>query len=99
MKTTIALGALLLAVLVGGYATYAYTHTTPVVSQKSVSPIETTPTSTSTPVKTAAPSGYTTQQVALHNTAKNCWTSISGTVYDLTKWIGTHPGEIGRAHV
>lgn len=30
--------------------------------------------------------------VASHADATSCWTVISGNVYDLTSWIGKHPG-------
>lgn len=30
--------------------------------------------------------------VANHADATSCWTVISGNVYDLTSWIGKHPG-------
>jgi cytochrome b involved in lipid metabolism len=35
---------------------------------------------------------YTAAQVAEHSTAASCWTSINGSVYDVTTWIGKHPG-------
>lgn len=38
---------------------------------------------------------YTAAQVAKHSTAKSCWTSINGKVYDLTSWIARHPGGSG----
>ncbi len=38
---------------------------------------------------------YTAAQVAQHSTAKSCWTSINGKVYDLTSWIARHPGGSG----
>jgi cytochrome b involved in lipid metabolism len=31
-------------------------------------------------------------QVRLHNSAQDCWTAISGNVYDLTPFIRQHPG-------
>ena len=37
----------------------------------------------------------TAVQVAKHSTAKSCWTSINGKVYDLTSWIARHPGGSG----
>lgn len=62
----------------------------------------TTPVSTETPVgstpatgETApaqAPGTYTMTQVSTHNSALSCWSAISGTVYDLTAWVGKHPG-------
>ena len=44
----------------------------------------------STPSKT--PSGYTMAEVAAHNNSASCWSAINGNVYDLTSWIGQHPG-------
>lgn len=34
----------------------------------------------------------TMAQVAEHNSKTSCWTTISGSVYDLTAWIPNHPG-------
>jgi hypothetical protein len=41
-------------------------------------------------VKVAA--GYTLEKVKANARAASCWTVIKGNVYDLTKWIGSHPG-------
>lgn len=38
------------------------------------------------------PNTYTMAQVAIHNSRTSCYTAISGSVYDLTTWIGEHPG-------
>jgi cytochrome b involved in lipid metabolism len=38
----------------------------------------------------AAP--ITMDEVAQHALADDCWTTINGNVYDLTYWIGQHPG-------
>lgn len=35
---------------------------------------------------------YTWQEVAKHNTRESAWVSIEGKVYDVTKWVDTHPG-------
>lgn len=35
---------------------------------------------------------FTEDEVAQHNTRTDCWTIISGEVYDLTNFIKTHPG-------
>ncbi len=42
---------------------------------------------TSSTVKT-----YSAADVAAHATQSDCWTIVSGNVYDLTKWISKHPG-------
>lgn len=54
-----------------------------------------TPTPTPTPTKTApAPTSktYTSTQVASHNSVASCWSVVSGSVYDLTSYVSSHPG-------
>jgi len=59
--------------------------------------------STPTPSKSAeesnseapAPVVYTMERVRANNSADYCYTVISGNVYDLTKWINSHPGGSG----
>jgi hypothetical protein len=53
------------------------------------------PTVAPTPTATAAPAGYTMDQVKANNTAAKCWSAIDGKVYDLTNWISSHPGGAG----
>ncbi len=55
------------------------------------------PTPTPTSTSKAATAGYTLEQVKANNTASSCWSVIDGSVYDLTKWIGSHPG--GAANI
>lgn len=60
-----------------------------------------TPTPTPTPVVTPTPTPtptvreYTRADVAQRNTPSNCWSIVDGNVYDLTSWIGAHPGGPG----
>lgn len=44
------------------------------------------------PAPAPAPSGYTMTQVLSHATAASCWSAVNGSVYDLTSWVGSHPG-------
>lgn len=46
------------------------------------------PSTTSTGTKVT----LTRAVVARHRTATNCWSIVNGSVYNLTKWIGQHPG-------
>jgi cytochrome b involved in lipid metabolism len=50
------------------------------------------PVVTPTPEASVAPAGYTMERVKANNSAASCWSAINGNVYDLTKWIGSHPG-------
>ena len=43
----------------------------------------------------AGPTSYTLADIAAHNSQSSCWSTISGDVYDLTAWIGQHPGGEG----
>jgi len=64
---------------------------TPVASAASA--MSATPMAT----KSAEPAStvYTMERVKANSTSSSCWTVISGSVYDLTKWIGSHPGGSG----
>lgn len=55
----------------------------------------TTPTPTPAPAPTTAGKTYTMAQVAAHASASSCWSAVNGSVYDLTAWIGRHPGGSG----
>ena len=67
------------------------------------------PTTTTAPTGSATPDEaetgdddqaagtYTLAEVAAHNTPADCWAAIEGSVYDLTDWIGQHPG--GPEHI
>lgn len=50
-----------------------------------------TPQTTPPPAVTPGKS-YTMAQVATHNSQSNCWSVVDNNVYDLTSWIGQHPG-------
>ena len=56
-----------------------------------------TPTATPTAKATTEPAGYTMEKVRANNNEASCWSVIDGNVYDLTKWIGSHPG--GRGNI
>jgi hypothetical protein len=53
------------------------------------------PVATPTPTPTPTVVGYTMAQVRANNTARSCWSAIDGYVYDLTRWISSHPGGSG----
>ena len=50
------------------------------------------PTPAPTPAPADQPGVYTLATVAKHNSASDCWSAVSGNVYDLTSWIDRHPG-------
>lgn len=47
-------------------------------------------------VATNATTTYTMAQIAAHKDAASCYTTIRGSVYDLTSWISRHPGGPGK---
>ena len=48
-----------------------------------------------TTAESTVDSAMTLTVVAQHSTADDCWSAISGSVYDLTQWISAHPGGSG----
>lgn len=60
--------------------------------------IATKPASVAGPVADTTKT-FTTAEVAKHATRSDCWTIISGQVYDVTDYVESHPGgsEILRA--
>lgn len=91
MKTAIALGVLFLTVLLGGLyyvgpQSSAYSNTQAVATTTAVSATTTDSSSTTTS------GGITATEVAAHGSRQSCWTVINGSVYDLTSWVGQHPG-------
>jgi len=54
-----------------------------------------TPTETNTSASGSTATTYTLADVAAHNSQASCWTTIGGSVYDLTTWISQHPGGEG----
>ena len=66
---------------------------TPAVSVKPSPTPEATPTATASPTpEVTTASAYTMAKVKENNSATSCWSVINGKVYDLTKWINSHPG-------
>ncbi len=49
-------------------------------------------TSTATTANGSASGTITMSEVATHSTPSDCWSAINGKVYNLTNWIGKHPG-------
>jgi len=52
---------------------------------------------TTSPAPPDATAAISADEVALHNTAEDCWTIVNGEVYDLSSFVGRHPG--GRAAI
>lgn len=89
-----------LVVLAGGYGLYKVTNA-PAASDADMSASGTVETGTdssfndtpNTPIETGGGAKtYTMADVAAHATKESCWSAVRGNVYDLTLWIGSHPG-------
>ncbi|HEY4525797.1 MAG TPA: cytochrome b5-like heme/steroid binding domain-containing protein [Candidatus Paceibacterota bacterium] len=81
-------------VAVGGYMYFQKDKSLPsvtVLTDGGNVQVEVRPVSTTTQQGPAG-SGYTLAEVATHATKSDCYTAVRGSVYDLTSWIGQHPG-------
>lgn len=73
---------LVMAILIGGLAFITYQNR-PVVELAQSQTTETT---------TSGNQSYTMADVEAHASYNDCWTTINGSVYDLTDWVSRHPG-------
>ena len=53
---------------------------------------ESSPTATSTPTTSKSGGSYTSSDLQKHSDLTSCWSVVNGEVYDLTRWINSHPG-------
>ncbi len=58
---------------------------------------DTAQTPAAQPPATASSTTFTMAEVEKHADPSSCWTAIDGKVYDVTEWIGQHPG--GRSRI
>lgn len=59
-------------------------------SKETINPVEKAPTPA--PVQAPAKKSYTAADVATHSNASSCWLILDAKVYDVTKFIPSHPG-------
>ena len=66
---------------------------TPAVTPAATPSVSATPASTPSPSASSTPdAGITRAQVEMRNSKNACWSIIDEKVYDLTRWIDSHPG-------
>ncbi len=54
------------------------------------------PTPTPAPVPVAQEKSFTMAEIAPHNSKDSCYTTVNGSVYDLTPFISMHPGGVAN---
>lgn len=84
---TLIIVVLLLACVAGGIFLVQHIQRAPELTP---TPTPVTTISTTTPATSSA--SFTFAQVATHNSVESCYTVIRNNVYDLTSWVGEHPG-------
>ncbi len=93
MNNQTLIGIIIVVILVvGGYflVTSAPTQAPQEENTATTTPQE---TATTTPeIAATSSTAYTLLQVATHKDKTSCWSAVNGSVYDLTSWIGKHPG-------
>ncbi len=84
---------LILIILGGGY--YFFKSKTDSTSYSNVKQNNLSTTNTASTTNsdiTLAIKNYTITEIGSRSSSDSCWTVIEGKVYDLTSWIGKHPG-------
>lgn len=77
------------------YAPKTYITETKTTDATGTTTVTTTTVNTETGTEVAGSPVFTLAEISTHNSATSCYTSISGTVYDLTMWVNMHPGGKG----
>ncbi len=54
--------------------------------------IQTQDSNSQVPITASNGKQYSLADIATHKDSSSCWSAINGKVYDLTSWIGQHPG-------
>jgi cytochrome b involved in lipid metabolism len=67
----------------------------PEIPSMPTTPVETKPSTPVTPTP-IEPTGITPEELATHNTTKDCWVGYKGIAYDVTKYLPKHPGGSSR---
>lgn len=93
-KNTLIISVVILLLIGGGYALSRNSAST---TQSADQGAALTPKESGGSTATTSNAGtreavFTSADVAKHADATSCYTSIRGSVYDLTAWIGKHPG-------
>lgn len=89
------IGVIILVAVVAVVAVFGFKKQSvvPTEEQKITTESEVQPIPNTTPQKETSTAGsYTLAEVARHSTKGDCWTTINGSVYNVTAWIGSHPG-------
>jgi cytochrome b involved in lipid metabolism len=88
LPVTIGVIVIIIAILV--VASGRSSKTVVPAPDKEVSTETSNPNGTTVPPKTT--DSYTMATVASHKSPSDCWTTINGSVYNVTSWIKQHPG-------
>jgi len=90
----VAVGTIALTTVVGHTGAEAVWASRVAPAADTVTPSPTAP-SLASPTPSPSSAGIALAEVAQHATPADCWSVVDGTVYDLTAWIGDHPGGPG----
>lgn len=104
-KILIATGIVIVVVIIGSMVAFRTPASAPTDESTTTEPVALTgnpdigninpnvgTTTTGTTGTTSGAKTFTMADVAAHNSQSSCYTTINGSVYDVTSWINQHPG-------
>lgn len=91
LKIKLGIGVLVIIIIGGIFIIFSSPKDKTNTQSTNSAPKETLNPNTTEP-STSNTKTYTLDEVKIHNSKQSCWTVVNGSVYDVTSWIGQHPG-------
>lgn len=91
-KTNITIGVVVLVIVASIIIVQATKKDVMITGPQGEIPVQLETPTTASQQEFPSSSTYTLTDVSSHSSKSDCWTIVNDTVYDVTSWMGQHPG-------